>query len=271
MAFLSGSGEVSRYRQIRPTRIAILHGSKLESRLSNEEYHRSLVQLFSPLNVRIFSVLEMTQAGMSDLVSSKEYDVIGLIGEPKEFDFTRKFSGRFKKNVDEDSIVLSFAPNTYFKHAKAYLQVSDAIILCEDLPNQISKVVFHFFESLVVPSMLNIDLADVRSIAKGIGLAFNLSNDSSRKIIASLPKSCLVARSALLHFSCSEDVRLKEVYSISKAIALKKGLPDMQINTHAEAKKLIRKVNVKMGIRIKDPSENVNEKRISMTAILFGL
>jgi hypothetical protein len=62
---------------------------------------------------------------------------------------------------------------------------------------------------------------------------------------------------------------------------------DPQINSHADARKIIRKVNVKMGIRIKE-EVNKNEfltgapgqesvstvedkSRISLTAILFGL
>jgi cell division GTPase FtsZ len=234
---------------------------------------------------------------MSDLVSSPDYDVVGLIGKAEEFDFIRKKGSgqrlRLRAGPSEsesqresESIVLAFAPNTQFRDVKKYLKNADAIVFCDatgrNWVQELSKVIYHFFESLVVPSMLNIDLADVKHIAKGIGLAFNISDDSNNKIIARLPKSCLVARSALLHFSCDPDVRLKEVYSISKAIALKKGIAnvDLQINTPAEAKKLIRKVNVKMGIRVRNASKrefssassNVPEiKRISLTAILFGL
>jgi hypothetical protein len=297
--FLTSSGRISSNRQIRPARVAILHGSRvLGSDMSNSEIHDALTQLFIPLNVRVFSVLEMTQAGISDLLSSQAYDVVGLIGDANEFDFVRRKTGSSTSRLrlktgsvesetqrESDSIILAFAPNTYFKDVKNYLKISDAVVFCDvngrNWPQEISRVVYHFFESLVVPSMLNIDLADVKHIARGIGLAFNLSDDSNKKIIARLPKSCLVARSALLHFSCDPDVRLKEVYSISKAIALKKGIAnfDLQINTHADAKKLIRKVNVKMGIRIRNGNRRefgvypalTDENRISLTAILFGL
>ena len=141
--------------------------------------------------------------------------------------------------------------------------------------------------------MLNVDVADVKRIAKGIGFAFNLSDDDHKKIIAMLPKDCFVARSAILHFSCKDDVRLREIYSIGKSIALKKGLAsnDSQLTSHSDARKIIRKVNVKMGIRIIGDNHEVekedcgnsaishnntqiafhNEKRISMTAILFGI
>lgn len=310
--FLTSSGPIGISRQTRPTRVAILHGSRIsDSTLSHDQIHNTLTQMFLSLNVRIFSVLEMTQGGMNDLISSQAYDVVGLIGEAQEFDFVRRKNNpapstrlrlgntstieRETQQGDNSSIVLAFAPNAYFRDVKSYLRIADAVVLCDAVSKnwllQVSEVVYRFFESLVVPSMLNIDLADVKRIAKGIGLAFNLSDDNSKKIINRLPKSCLVARSALLHFSCHPDVRLREVYSVSKAIALKKGISeaDPQINTHADAKKVIRKVNVKMGIRIIDgtrkeagypsfapgKSESVekeeNRKRISLTAVLFGL
>ncbi len=297
--YLTSSGPISKGRQIRPTRVAILLGSRMAGSIaSHHEIHSDLTQLFLPLNARVFSVLEMTQTGMSDLISSQAYDVVGLIGEADEFEFARKKSSSSPKpkwkgsglesaiQRDNESIILAFAPSTFFRDVKNYLKIADAVVFCgeagEGWTQEMSKVVYHFFESLVVPSMLNIDLADVKHIAKGIGLAFSIAEDSGNKIIAKLPKSVLVARSALLHFSCDPDVRLKEVYSVSKAIALKKGIPnfDPQINSHADVKRLIRKVNVKMGIRIRNVSKRdslalttafTERKRISLTAILFGL
>ncbi len=286
-----------------------MHGSKLGGlKESSDEIHEALTRLFLPLNVRIFSTLEMTQSGMSDLISSPSYDVVGLVGEADEFAFVRRKSSgfsrfKFNKSIEESSssssssefrrdstpIVLAFAPSSQFEDARSFLGLADAIVFCDasgkKWVQEMSLVLYHFFESLIVPSMLNIDLADVKHIAKGIGLAFNISEDTNNKIISRLPKSCLVARSALLHFSCQPDVRLREIYSVSKAVALKKGIPnfDPEINTHADAKKLIRKVNVKMGIRIRNGNRRgvgdqrqlgaltEEKKRISLTAILFGL
>ena len=292
--------------QIRPTRVAIVHGSSITgSTVSHDEIHVALTTLFSPLNVRVFSVPELSQAGMSDLISSRAYDVIGLVGEADEFGFTKKDSGngfRFHKDHtsgsdDTQSILLSFAPRTRFKDARKYLTFSDAVVLCEAIernwPLDVSRIVYHFFESLVVPSMLNVDLADVKRIAKGVGFAFNLSDDNPEKIIAELPKDSFVARSAILHFSCKDDVRLGEIHSIAKSIALKGGLgnSDTELTSHSDARKIIRKVNVKMGIRVVGDNSFVDkensgrstvssantpvafndEKRISMTAILFGI
>jgi hypothetical protein len=308
--FLTSSGPIVSNRIIRPTRVAILHGSRIpDCDLSQDQIHDILIRTFLPLNARIFSASEMTQTGMGDLISSQAYDVVCLIGEAREFDFNRRKSNASQmrlrlgiegenSRMDASSLVLAFAPGAYFRYVKSYLRVAEAVVLCDSVAKnwlvQVSQVIYRFLESLVVPSMLNIDLADVRHIAKGIGLAFSMSEDNSKKLINRLPKSCLVARSALLHFSCDPDVRLKEVYSVSKAVALKKGITDAdpQINTHSDAKKIIRKVNVKMGIRINEPTrkesvtaspseegsqvelvraDQESRRRISLTAILFGL
>ncbi len=200
---------------------------------------------------------------MSDLMSSPAYDVVGLVGEADEF--TRRSGSRF--NHDDGAIVLSFAPRARFGDARRYLDISDAVVLCDVIEGdwlEVTQVAYHFFESLILPSLLNIDLADVKRIAKGIGLAFNLSGDDHEKMIEALPKDCFVARSAILHFLCRDDVRLGEIHSISKSIALKKGLSD-ELSSDSE---VIRKVNVKMGVRI---LEDYGQKRISMTAILFGI
>ena len=264
--------------QLRPTRAAIIHGSRTS--------HEALSALFSPLEVCVYSSGELGRDEFADLISSRSFDVIALIGESHDFDVARRSRSK------EDSVVLSFAPRSRFKNRKKYLEISDAFVLCNENGkswDQIPRIVFHFFESLLIPSMLNIDLADVKRIAKGVGLAFNISEDDQRKIVSMLPDQCLVARSAVLHFSCRDDVKLHEVYSISKSIALKKNLAGINpvINNHQEAKKVIRKVNVKMGIRIINDddycgdstsdekmdslSEKANLKRISMTAILFGV
>lgn len=271
------AGQVSNLRR-RPTRAAIIHGK--------EASHEVLVDLFSPLGVDVFSSSELNQSDFTGLISSASFDVIALVGEPQDFESARR--GR----SDEDPIVLSFAPTTRFKNKKKYLEISDALVLCNENGKswelKVSRIIFHFFESLLIPSMLNIDLADVKRIAKGVGLAFNVSEDDQRKIVSMLPDQCLVARSAVLHFSCRDDVRLQEVYSISKSIALKKGIAGVNpvINGHQDAKKIIRKVNVKMGIRIVNNDEysafaldgkvdlqceKADLKRINMTAILFGI
>ena len=267
---------------IRPTKVAIVHGSSItDPTVAHDEIHDALTELFSPLNVRVFSVLELSEAGMSDLFSSHAYDVIGLVGEAHEFESAeRRSSSGFHfhddhaaSSDDTESIILSFAPRTRFKDVRKYLTFSDAVVLCEAIernwPLEVSRIVYHFLESLVVPSMLNIDLADVKRIAKGVGLAFNLSDVNSEKIIAKLPKDCFVASSAILHFSCKDDVRLGEIHTIAKSIALKKSLTntDSELSSQSDARKLIRKVNIKMGIRIVGDNYGVENKVAGRSAL----
>ena len=122
--------------------------------------------------------------------------------------------------------------------------------------------------------MLNIDIADVKRIAKGIGLALTFEDDDQERLVARLPRESMIARSALLHFKCADDVSLKEIYSISKSITVKNGInaEDPRITSHMGAKKLIRRINVKLGIRV-IKNQICNEftvKRINLVAILFG-
>ena len=286
-------------RRIRPTRTAIVHGFPTDaSEGSSLDRHQILASLFSPLRVRVFAIAEIGEDGLDDLISSGAYDVVGVIGEDESFLSRKRTLRRMRllpqtsRNEEiEEPIVLSFIPATRHDYARRQLSFSDAVILCETRegsgPLAVFSVVFRFFESLLVPSMLNVDLADVRRIAKGVGLAFDISEDDHKRIIGKLPRECFLARSAILHFSCRDDVQLREIYAVAKSIALKKGLPnfDGQLATHSDAKKIIRKVNVKMGIRIVQSGDDSTlqeistfphapchdrEKRINLAGIIFG-
>ena len=260
-----------RVARISPARVAIIRGSRLDS---SETLLSSLNAIFSHLGIPVLSVSEV-QANGIERIEELEYDVLGFLGLPEEFSFFKQTRSR-----EDGPIALAFVPKTRSADSRRFIKMTSAVVLCNsdaDYSN-ISNVLFHFFESLVVPSILNIDLADVRRIAKGIGLAFDLEDNEPSGIIARLPDSSLVARSALLHFSCSQDVRLSEVYSISKAIALKRGSDeDINIERHSDARRLVRKVNVKIGIRIREnegllaQDNHMGAKRIRMTAIMFGL
>ena len=263
----------------RPNRVAILHGSKLP--VVSGDVHQFLQKLFSPLNINVLSVSSLSTDEKRNPTEILPYDVVGLVGAPGEFSFLRSFRPKL-----DGPVILAFTPKAQFSSAKSYLKISNAVVLCEGPSDQwfseTARVVFSFFESIVVPSLLNIDVADVRNIAKGIGLAFSEADNAPSNIISRLPVSCLVARSALLHFSCSDEVKLREIYSISKTIAQKQGvaLPEEELETHKDAIKLIRRVNVKMGIRIREGprpftwphlDQQKGSSRISMTAILFGI
>ena len=117
--------------RMRPTRVAIVHGSSITgATVSNDEIHDALIALFSPLNIQVFSVLELSKAGMIDLISSQTYDIIGLVGEVGEFSSLRKRSAsEFRlhgdhedSSNDTESIVLSFTPRTRFKDVRKYFR-----------------------------------------------------------------------------------------------------------------------------------------------------
>ncbi|MHB8566539.1 MAG: hypothetical protein ACYC7D_09585 [Nitrososphaerales archaeon] len=177
----------------------------------------------------------------SDLGNVGEgYDIVGVAGNVAPNDLPRKW-GR----------VLAFQPLTKLEEAKKLLRRVDSAILCEGSE---ALVAYHFFESLLIPSLLNIDLADVKNMARGIGLSFHVSGGDGDEVTSKLPGKSYLAKSALLHFSCSEDVTLKEVYQISATLA-------------KDDQRGIRKINIKIGLRV----DNSGAERIRMTAILFGL
>lgn len=256
------------------SKVAVIIGSQIAGYATEDNTSKSLARLFSRIGVKVYSISDLGESGLDDLLSSLACDVVALIGEAK--DFTRGT----RSHEDSTPIILSFAPKDQIATAKEYLRIANALILCDSsnrnwLP-EVSEVAYRFLESLTTPSMLNVDVADIKRIAKGIGLAVSISADSHERIVESLPSECLVSKSALLHFSCNEDVSLREVYSITKSITLKKGLvaEELEISTHTEARRLIRKVNVKMGIRILNRIKfkgNPAENRINLTAIFFGL
>ncbi|HYB04935.1 MAG TPA: hypothetical protein VED17_10750, partial [Nitrososphaerales archaeon] len=132
---------------------------------------------------------------------------------------------------------------------------------------------FHFYESLTLPSLLNIDLADVGGIARGIGISFNVAGNSSDKVINHLPRQCYFARSALLHFTCEKDVTLEEVYRISKTISTRKTLGPFATEVpNPDQIKMYKRIRLKMGLRIaQDTYKDDHRPRISMTGILFGM
>jgi hypothetical protein len=150
-----------------------------------------------------------------------------------------------------------------------------ASIICHDAktPSEaLSATVFHFYESLTLPSLLNIDLADVDSIADGIGISFNEMGNSSEEIIKKLPRESYIARSALLHFSCVRNVTLEEVYKITKTISARKLAYLYPNYAPTNAKKMYKRIKLKMGFRVADSLPDKSKTpRISLTAILFGI
>ena len=193
-----------------------------------------------------------------DDLADDEYDVIGLL-EPKRSTELEKWLRQ------KESLKISFVSSVGRIQASRLKNIDAAVICKGESDKSISalKVIHSFFDSLLVPSLFNIDLADVRSMAKGIGISFTESGISSHEILERLPRECYVAKSALLHYSCTKDVTLNEIYEITKAISIKRPEGGRRENG--------RPPNVKMGLRVVDGLEFQENKRIRLIAILFGV
>ncbi len=227
----SEQGVPTPQRSLRPIRVALVNFGPEDSTL---EFKTTL----SPLGVSVYSAGQVPE----DL-----FDLVALTGD---------LSLLGKRRLPEGwESVLAFQPSAKFREAKGILRKVDSVILCEDRE---TLVVRQFFESLMVPSLLNIDLADVAAMARGIGLALRASGIDGKEVVSKLPERCYVAKAGLLHFSCSDDVTLREVYDISRRLA----------SDEVDQNK-VRKVNVKIGLRIR-PQSAGEEERIRLTAILFG-
>lgn len=148
-------------------------------------------------------------------------------------------------------------------------------IICRGITSAqeaLATAVFHFYESLTLPSLLNIDLADVDSIAGGLGISFNVVGNTSEDIIRKLPKESYFAKSALLHFSCVKTVTLEEVYKVTKTISARKLAYLYPNYASKNEKKLYKRIKLKIGLRVVDETAvKAKRPRISLTAILFGI
>jgi hypothetical protein len=199
----------------------------------------------------------------------EEFGILGLLGQ-RALKGSREYIGNF------NCLKVGFFPEGgSLEPLRKSLKYVNAAIIClgsKSLIQSLSSTVYHFYESLTLPSLLNIDLADVESIAAGIGISFNESGDSSEDVISQLPAECYFARSALLHFSCSRNVTLEEVYRISKMISTRKASSPFAHNQTPDQIKMYKRIRLKMGLRIaQDLAGGKIMPRISLTGILFGI
>lgn len=228
----------------------------------------SLESLYSPINVRLISSEELPS------ILGDEFDVIGVLGQ-STLESVKTYLEDFP------CLKIGFYPQDWlvssFDHRRASLRYITAAVAClgsSSLFDLLRTTVFHFYESLTLPSLLNIDLADVESIAHGVGVSFNVSGDSSGEIIGGLPPQCYISRSALLHFTCKRDVTLEEVYRISKMISTRNAPEPFISDDPNDHIKMYKRIRLKMGLRISPSGEGSFEgkvPRISLTGILFGL
>lgn len=222
---------------------------------------KPLKDAFSGINVNVLSLDELQN-------SDKEYDVLGLL-------YHNPLSNRLSLPVAPGSIKIGFYYGKDLKSPRKTSKKLDATIICLGSltrESALQNTIFHFFESLTLPSLLNIDLSDLRSIATGMGLSFHYEANTSTEIVNKLHSEIFAAKSALLHFTCSRDVTLQELYSISKRVTLRS-----TTNSQVAIKREIdsyRRMNLKMGVRVLGTAESrllSKRARIALTAILFGI
>ena len=248
----------SSHRGFRPIR-AVLGYEDDDLSIHNKT---SLTNAFSAIGVSLVPLDELE-------VSKEEYDVLGVL-------FHNPLTKSFRQLSTQEYFKIGFR---YGRNLGRIRKLShgnklDATIICHDSPTPESAMrntIFHFFESLTLPSLLNIDLADVRSIARGTGLSFHYEGDSTKNIIEKLPSEVYEAKSALLHFTCTRDVTLEELYSISKSVTFKHTFSGFKNKREIDR---YRRMNLKMGVRVAGSEKalsSAGQPRISLTAILFGL
>ena len=246
-------------RIFRSVRAAIIYD---RSTIKTAEIPR-FEHLYNPINVELIPTEKFAS-------SKRELDIIGILGQ-SALDLSNAFLSDF------NCLKIGFySIETEMSERNRSPKLLTAAITClgsKSLADSLRTTVYHFYESLTLPSLLNIDLADVESIARGMGLSFNLTGDSSEDIIARLPSQSYVARSALLHFTCARNVTLEEVYRISKAISTRRFAGSfVSENPNGNQIKMYKRIRLKMGLRI-SPGREINgtNSRISLTGILFGL
>lgn len=218
----------------------------------------SLEKIYTPINVRLLSAKKLDL----ELGSGSDYDVIGVLGQSA-------LNASKSSLNDFTCLKVGFYPegSQPARGSLGYLTASVACLGSRSLSELLRTTVYHFYESLTLPSLLNIDLADVESIAHGQGLSFNVTGDTTEGVISRLPAQCFLARSALLHFTCEKSVTLEEVYRISKRISVRKSQGPFIVADSNQAK-LYKRIRLKMGLRV---SREVRIPRISLTGILFGI
>jgi hypothetical protein len=222
----------------------------------------SAERLYRPINVALLTCEDLATS------SEDDFDVLGILGQT-ELEASSPILANF------NCLKIGFHPAwespAYSTISMKYLKAAISCLGSKTLIDSLRTTMFHFYESLTLPSLLNIDLADVGSIARGIGISFNESGKTSEDVINQLPPQCYFAKSALLHFTCQKDVTLEEVYSISRTISTRRSLgPFVSENPNVDQIKMYKRIRLKMGLRVAQERSG-SGPRISLTGILFGI
>jgi len=167
---------------------------------------------------------------LANLASEMEILVIAIVTLPFEFE------GRVRaKQADEGLIELKSAVDTVISIPNERLletvnldtSIQDAFKMADDILRQAAQGIS---DLITKPGLINLDFADVKSIMKGMGMAFmgtgissgeNRAVDAAQKAISSpllIDTSIEGARGALINITGGKDLTLHEVTKASQLI-----------------------------------------------------
>jgi cell division protein FtsZ len=153
--------------------------------------------------------------------------VVGFVTYPFSLERSRKLKAdwsldQLRKNADttiviENDRLLSYAPN---------LQIEKAFELVDNIA---CNAVRGISDTLMLPSLINLDFADVRSVMRDAGTAvINLGSGSGADRVKSAVKSTLKhplldvdlegAKSALVHVTGSESLTIEEATKVGEGV-----------------------------------------------------
>lgn len=196
---------------------------------------------------------------VADIAKKQGAIVVGIVTKPFSVERARVLraeDGIEKLREKADTVIV--INNEKLLEMVPHLPVDKAFGVVDQL---ISEVVKGITETITVPSLINLDYADVRSIMSDCGVAVMLYGESSsrepREVVNEVLKHPLLeldytgATGALIHVTGGSNLSLKCVNEIAKGITL-------ELNPMA---------NIILGARI---DKNFNE-RIRVMAIMTGV
>ncbi|MFH1325473.1 MAG: cell division protein FtsZ, partial [archaeon] len=154
--------------------------------------------------------------------------VIGVVTMPFESEKARidkaEFGLQELREVTDTCIVLD---NNRLVDIAGQLPIEQAFAVANEL---ISTMIKGIVETIILPSLINLDYADVSAIMKGGGVAvIGIGEDNSSDRVNEAVKQALShplldvdyegANGALIHITCGNDLKLEEFDTIGRAIS----------------------------------------------------
>lgn len=187
--------------------------------------------------------------------------VIGVVTMPFEHEKARidkaEFGLQELREVTDTSIVLD---NNRLVDIAGQLPIEHAFAVANEL---VSTMIKGIVETITLPSLINLDYADVSSIMKGGGVAvIGIGEDNSTDRVNEAVKQALThplldvdyagASGALIHVTCGPDLKLEEFDQIGRIVSENLS-PDAQVIIGARISKeftgKVRVVTIMTGVK----------------------